>query len=175
MPRHIALLRGINVGGKNKLPMQVLRALLEDLGCTAITTYIQSGNAVFDCSAGKAKTLSTDLAAAIAAELGLQVPVILRTAAQWQVVAKAHPFDADDDAVHVAFLAGQPTAAQVKNLDPNRSPGDAFAVRGREVYMHCPNGFARSKLTNAWLDKSLETISTSRNWQTVQKLAEMVG
>lgn len=99
----------------------------------------------------------------------------MRTAAQWRQVAEGHPFDAEDDTVHVAFLADKPTAAKVKALDPDRSPGDTFEVRGREVYMHFSNGVARSKLTNAWLDKGLDTISTSRNWRTVQKLLEMAG
>lgn len=173
MARHIALLRGINVGGKNKLPMKTLRALLEGLGCADVATYIQSGNAVFDGSATLAKALPEKLAQAIDRELGLSVPVVLRSAAQWHEVAAGYPFDAEDDAVHVAFLADKPTAARVRGLDPDRSPGDSFEVVGREVFLHCPNGVARSKLTNAWLDRALGTVSTSRNWRTVQKLAEM--
>ena len=72
-------------------------------------------------------------------------------------------------------MPGKPSAAQVHSLDPDRSPPDRFEVRGRDVYVDCPNGVARSKLTNAWFDSKLSTISTGRNWATVLKLAEMVG
>lgn len=173
MARHIALLRGINVGGRNLLPMQDLRALLERLGCTEVATYIQSGNAVFDCAPSTAKTLPNRLTQAIVEATGFDVPVVLRTAAQWRRVAAEHPFDGKDDAVHVAFLRDKPPAAKVTALDPDRSPGDRFEVRGREVFLHCPDGVARSKLTNSWIDRSLDTVSTTRNWRTVQTLDRM--
>lgn len=97
MPRHIALLRGSNVGGKNKLPMN-LRELLDGLGCTQIATYIHSGNAAFDLSSAAAKVLPEQLSAAIVDGFGLKVPVVLRTAVQWRAIAEAHPFDAEESA-----------------------------------------------------------------------------
>ncbi len=175
---HIALLRGINVGGKNKLPMKTLVNLLEALGCTDVRTYIQSGNAVFSASPATAKKLPRQLAAAIDAKLGLRVPVLVREGAAFCRSMKKHPLakkDSEDKHLHVMFLADRPTPAQVKKLDPNRSPGDTFRVVGQDLFVLCPNGVARSKLTNAWLDKALDTKSTARNWRTVQKLVALAS
>jgi len=173
---HVALLRGINLGGKNKLPMRELAAMFDDAGCGEVRTYIQSGNVVFDATARVAKTIPVAVAAAIRARFKLEVPVLVRTAAEMEAVVRDNPFlarGADVDTLHVMFLAGEPSAAQVAALDPARSPGDSFEVRGREVYLALPNGVARSKLTNAWFDSKLGTISTGRNWRTVQKLLEL--
>lgn len=79
----------------------------------------------------------------------------------------------DPKHLQVAFLADVPKPARVETLDPNRSPGDAFVVRGRDVFLHLPNGVARTKITNAWLDARLETTSTLRNWRTILTLLEM--
>lgn len=176
--RHVALLRGINVGGKNKLPMKDLMALVTELGATEVKTYIQSGNVVFSASATLARGMSTVLADAIEAQLGLTVPVVVRTAAQMQAVVEGNPFLAaglDPKTLHVGFLASKPSKAKVAALDPERSPPDAFEVRGQEIFLHFPNGVARTKLTNAYLDRTLGTTSTVRNWKTVNKLHEMLG
>jgi len=173
---HVALLRGVNVGGKNKLPMKQLIAIFGDLGCDGAQSYIQSGNVVFRAPAALAGRIPALLSAAIADQLGLSVPVVTRTVAELRAVATGNPFleaGADPATVHVAFLADRPAAAKVAALDPNRSPGDAVVVRGRDIYMHLPNGVGRSKLTNAYFDSKLATISTGRNWQTVLTLLEM--
>jgi uncharacterized protein (DUF1697 family) len=91
---------------------------------------------------------------------------------------RGNPFleaGADIGTLHVAILADAPAAAKVKALDPDRSPPDAFAVRGREIYLQCPNGYGRTKLTNAYFDSKLATTSTVRNWRTVLKLVELAG
>jgi len=172
----VALLRGINVGGKNKLPMKDLVALFESAGCIDVRHYIQSGNLVFGAAAALAKRLPTVLPTAIERNFGLNVPVVVRSRDELRTVAKAHPLvDAGVDALHVVFLADAPSPAAVASLDPNRSPPDAFVVRGREIYVACPNGAGNTKLTNAYFDSKLETVSTMRNWRTVQKLVEMCG
>ncbi|MFN7134888.1 MAG: DUF1697 domain-containing protein, partial [Myxococcales bacterium] len=81
---------------------------------------------------------------------------------------------AAEDSLHVVFLADAPSPTKLATLDPARSPPDRFEVRGRDIYLHCPNGFARTKLTNAWFDARLGTVSTVRNWKTVQKLLTLV-
>ena len=175
--RYIALLRGINVGGKNKLPMPTLREIFSDHGCREVETYIQSGNVLFDASASLAKTLAGKVAQAIEAQLSLSVPVIIRSAKQFQAVARQHPLAAPgltETMLHVMFLADKPKPAAIRNLDPNRSPGDTFEVVGQEIYIASPNGVAGSKLTNAYIDKTLSTVSTARNWKTVQKLSQMI-
>jgi uncharacterized protein (DUF1697 family) len=173
---HVALLRGVNMGGHNRLPMQDFAALLDAAGCRDVRTYIQSGNAVFRAAPALATRLPGTLTAALLERFGLRVPVVLRSAAELRAVVAGNPFAreaAEPTRVHVAFLADAPAAARVARLDPERSPPDRFAVRGREVYLHLPNGAARSKLTTDYLDRTLATTSTGRNWRTVLKLLDL--
>jgi uncharacterized protein (DUF1697 family) len=174
----VALLRGINVGGKNRLPMRELSRMFGDAGCREVRTYIQSGNVVFEAPAKVVKRLSGVIADRIEAELGLRVPVVLRSAEELAAVLEANPFldrAAEEKQLHVMFLADHPAPGRVAALDPARSPPDEYAVVGRDVFLLCPNGMARSKLTNAWLDRALGTVSTSRNWRTVKKLHAMAS
>ena len=175
-PTHLALLRGINLGGKNKLPMKDLVALFVAAGCDNVRTYIQSGNVIFDAPPSLAADLPDRIAAEIAHRFGVRSPVILRTADQLKDVAN-NPFLASGAAVeklHVMFLATRPDPKRVAALDPDRSPPDEFAVRNQEIYLHLPNGAARSKLTNAYFDAKLATTSTARNWRTVTMLLELI-
>lgn len=176
--RHVALLRGINVGGHNRVPMATLRELFVDAGAAAVTTYIQSGNVVFEAPAKRAGPIATQVRAAIARELGLEIPLVVRSAKAIAGVARAHPFAelvAEPKYLMVAFLDATPSAAKVAGLDPTRSSVDRFEVRGPDVYLAFPNGSGRSKLDPAWLDRSLGVVSTWRNWLTVQKLAALSG
>ena len=176
--RHVALLRGINVGGKNKVPMKDLVAMFEAAGCTDVRHYIQSGNVVFTASAPTAERVPAAVTRVLQKQLGVTAPVLLRSAAELARAARSNPFLAEGAApetVHLAFLADAPAPAAVRALDPQRSPGDRFAVRGRDVYLHLPHGVARTKLTNAWLDAQLKTVSTVRNWRTVEALLVMLG
>jgi uncharacterized protein (DUF1697 family) len=169
-----ALLRGINVGGRHRMPMAELRALLVAEGCTGVRTLIQSGNALFHAE-GERAALSARLAAAIAARFGFPVPVVLLDPGDFADARSRHPFLDGEGApgtLSVGFLADIPTRAQVAALDPDRSPGDRFAVQGRRVYLHCPRGFARTRLTTAWFDRGLGTTLTVRNWKTLGRLAD---
>ena len=175
---YVALLRGVNVGGRNKLPMRELAAMFVEAGCEDVRTYIQSGNVVFRADPSVADGLTARITAAVAAGRGYQIPVAIRTAADLAGVVHGNPFlaaGADPSKLHVGFLAETPDPARVATLDPDRSPPDAFEVRGSEVYLHFPNGVARSKLTNVYFDRTLGTVSTVRNWRTVCKLQEMAG
>ena len=175
---NIALLRGINVGGKNRLPMKDLAAMFVDAGCEDVRTYIQSGNVVFRTEPTRGEDISSLISASILSRFGYQVHVVARRARELEAIVQANPFvegGAETDKLHVAFLADPPDAEHVEALDPNRSPPDEFAVRGREIYLHCPNGLARSKLTNSYFDSRLSTISTMRNWKTVRKLLELAA
>ena len=170
MPIYVALLRGVNVGGARKLPMAELRALVESLGCTRVSTYIQSGNVVF--SAGKPVAPAT-LEVAIADRFGLDVAVMLRTPAQLEHVLEANPFpDADRSRLHVGFMAKRPNTATVAGLEADRFVPDEFAVEGAEVYLHLPAGMGRTKLPD-YLVRRLAVPVTVRNWNTVGKLAEL--
>jgi uncharacterized protein (DUF1697 family) len=172
----VALLRGVNVGGKNLLPMKDLTCLFENAGCAGVKTYIQSGNVIFNVSQAKADKLPVRIAKSIVDRFGYRTPVILRRAEELGETIRNNPFlqaGASENFLHVMFLASQPDAAAIAALDPLRSPPDAFGARGREIYLQCPNGAGSTKLTNAWFDSKLTTISTGRNWRTVLKLFEL--
>jgi len=178
MTAHVALLRGINVGGKNLLAMKALVAMFEDAGCTDVSTYIQSGNVVFRAPPRRVPTLAAAITRRIAAATGVQIPVLLRSHAELATGVRANPFlgrDPPPTALHVVFLAGRPTATAVAALDPTRSPPDEYAVVGREIYLRCPDGVGRSKLTTAYFDRALATISSGRNWRTVTTLLDLAA
>jgi uncharacterized protein (DUF1697 family) len=174
---HVALLRGINVGGKNMLAMKELAQMFSAAGCTGVRTYIQSGNVIFE-TPGAADKIADVITAKIEKRFGYRIPMVFRTSAQLNKTIRDNPFlvaGADEKALHVYFLAGTPNAAGMATLDPARSAPDAFQVRGQEIYLHLPNGMARTKLTNAYFDSKLSTTCTARNWATVLKLSEMMG
>jgi uncharacterized protein (DUF1697 family) len=175
---YVAFLRGINVGGKHKLPMKELVQIFAEAGCANVRNYIQSGNVVFTAPAKVVKKLPEVIAAKIEQRYGFSVPVVLRSRDELAQAARNNPFlkaGLHETSFHVYFLADQPGADAVKSLDPQRSAPDAFHVSGREVYLHLPNGMARTKLTNAYFDAKLATVCTARNWATVLKLLEMMS
>jgi uncharacterized protein (DUF1697 family) len=174
---YVALLRGINLGARNKIAMQDLRALFESLGAEEVSTYVQSGNVVFKSSAA-AHGLVEQIEAAIRRDLGLEVTALVRTGAQMAKVASQNPFArgkrrAPPTALHVTFLAGKPDGASVRTLDTSRAGDDELRVVGQEIYLHTPNGYGRSKLSNAFFEKQLGVAATTRNWKTVTALAEL--
>ena len=172
----IAMLRGINVGGKNRLPMTDLAAMFEDAGCAKVQTYIQSGNVLFRSDPALAESMPDLVSSAVFSRFGFHVPITTRTTQELEVIVRSNPFleaGADPDKLHVVFLAVRPDKASFKSLDPERSPGDEFATAGRHVYLHCPNSLARTRLTNSYFDSRLSTTSTTRNWRTTVKLLEM--
>lgn len=175
---HVALLRGINVGGKNRLLMKDLSALFVEAGCEDVRTYIQSGNVVFRTDPDLACLVPDRIAATIAARFGFRVPVLTRTRAEFAAIVRENPFlrrGADPEKLHVGFLAARPESTDVDSLDPDRSPPDEFAVPGREVFFHCPLGLARTKFTTRYFESKLSTTMTVRNWRTVLRLHEMTG
>ena len=175
---HVALLRGINVGGKNRLLMKDLSAMFNNAGCGDVRTYIQSGNVVFRAGPALAGCVPGLIQEAVAARLGRRVPVLIRAADEFAAVVRKNPFlqtGADIGQLHVGFLADRPEAAAVDALDPDRSAPDEFAVAGREVYFYCPDGLARTKLTAQYFESKLSTTMTVRNWRTVLKLEAMAG
>ncbi len=174
--RHAAFLRGINVGGKHKLPMADLRAMFEAHGAADVASYVQSGNVAFDASAKEAKRIAQAVADDIEATFGFAAPIVLRTARELAAAAEASPFvvdGADPKTLAIGFLSARPRPAAVKALDPDRSPGDSFEIIGREVHLWLPNGAARSKLTNAWFDTQLGVVTTVRNWRTVNAMIDL--
>jgi uncharacterized protein (DUF1697 family) len=175
--KYVALLRGINVGGKHILPMKQLAEIFADAECGDVRTYIQSGNVIFQAPRTGAEGLSERVARAIQESFGFPVPVILRSSAQLAEVVRSNPFLRAGEAektLYIYFLADRPAASAVKGLDSERFLPDAYKVIDQHIYLHLPNGMGRSKLTNAYFDSKLSTVSTARNWATVLKLSAMV-
>ena len=175
MPKHVALLRGINVGAHRRIAMPDLRDVLEAAGYEDVVTLLQSGNVAFKAK-GSAKALEPALEKLIDKELGVDPLVVVRTHAQLSAVIEANPFpDAADHPklFQVSFLSAKPKAAVVKELEGADWGSDSVAFRGREVYADHPNGMQKSKLARALTDKRLGVTATARNWNTVVKLHEL--
>ena len=173
---HVALLRGINVGGHHKVPMAELRALFEQLGYTDVATYVQSGNVLFTGETHDEPTTVRGIRAALLDRFGFDIPVLVRSTGELAAVAARHPYAAvqpDEAKLHVFFLAGEPALEAIADLDPARFAPDEFTVEGRHLYAHYPNGAGRSKLTNDPVERALGTTATARNWRTVTKLLEL--
>jgi uncharacterized protein (DUF1697 family) len=169
----VALLRGINVGGSHKLPMADLRAVFADAGHRDVTTYIQSGNVVFTHAGRSAVALQKDLEQRIAAATGFAVPVVLRTARELAAVVAANPFPrATPTTLHVVFLGAAPEPGAMNGIDADAFAPERFARRGRDLYLHLPDGMGRAALPRA-LDRVAP--GTARNWRTVTTLAEMAA
>jgi uncharacterized protein (DUF1697 family) len=174
---YVALLRGINLGARNKVAMPDLRALFGALGAQDVSTYVQSGNVVFKSPEGPAE-LRAAAEEHIKRDLGLDVTVLLRTRTELAAIVADNPFARDErepTTLHVTFLAEAPDAERARELDPTASDPDEFRIVGRDVYLHCPNGYGRSKLSNAFFERRLGVAATTRNWRTVTTLAELSG
>lgn len=174
---HVVLLRGVNVGGANRLPMADLRAALGDAGFSDAQTYLQSGNVVVT---GRDPVPATGLAEAvrscIAEHFALDIAVVVRSAAEMDAVVTANPFAALQGAtpaqLHVGFLDRAPGAEAAASVDPDRAPPDRLALHGQELYAYCPNGLGRSKVFNG-IERLLGAVVTVRNWNTVRRLRDM--
>lgn len=178
MTAYVALLRAVNVGGTNLVPMAPLREALTGVGLEDVATVLQSGNVIFRSPASAAAATKL-VAGAIEEAFGLEIGVVLRSGSQLAAVAGANPFfdgepGRDPKSLHVAFLAARPSAVAAAKLDPDRSPPDAFAIRGSEVYLSYPTGSGRSRLTLDYLERTLGVTGTARNWRTVRRLADLV-
>ena len=177
MKTYIALLRGINVGGKGILPMKELVAILESLGCRNVKTYIQSGNAVFESSETDTPQLAKDITAKIAKKRGFTPHVLVLDVTAFKQAVDGNPFPeaaAEPQTLHVFFLDSKPARAALKSLAEIKSDSERIELRGSVFYLHAPDGIGRSKLA-ANVERHLAARATSRNWRTVCKILEMAN
>jgi uncharacterized protein (DUF1697 family) len=175
----VALIRGINVGGAARLPMATLRSVAGRVGLDDVVTYVQSGNLVFGTEHDPAPVADL-LHRALLAETGLDLGVVIRTACEWAAVVEANPFpDATGDGtkLHVTFLRERRSDSAFAGIDATRFAPERFAVVGREIYMSLPEGLGRSALAPVLSRAGAAdgNVATTRNWNTVLKLAEMVS
>lgn len=167
---YIAILRGINVSGSKKLPMAELRILLAKLGFQKVQTYIQSGNVVFTSDEKNQEKLEEHISEAIKKQYNYDVPVLVKTIAQWKTAVANNPFTEEDISKQaITFLATAPKETTIE-ID---SKDDKFEIINSEVYLYCPSGFARTKLNNNFFERKLKTQATTRNWKTIYKLLEI--
>jgi uncharacterized protein (DUF1697 family) len=169
----VALLRAVNVGGRNVVPMAGLRRALEEAGCTGVTTYIQSGNVVFRRKASDREALARELEALVQETFGVASVVVLRTFAELRKVATAEPFGAGNENTHVVFLVRKPAPQGVRALAALDVEPERAKVVGSDVYVDYPNGLGRAKLTGSLLERQIGVPGTARNWKTVTRLAEL--
>lgn len=178
--RHVALLRGINVGGNTKVPMTELKELFSSLDFENVTTYINSGNVGFDVNDDEAlrtgSKLVTYIEQAIESHFKLPIQVMVREQKAIENILKNNPFDGEFEShkeMHVLFMKDEMPADKETQLLEKQTPDERFAVLGREIYCHLRFGVADSLLGKGFIEKKLKVPVTARNWRTVQKLAEL--
>jgi uncharacterized protein (DUF1697 family) len=179
MPAYIAMLRGINVSGQKIIKMESLRASLASLGFEDVKTYIQSGNIVFKTVKTAPVDLSRRIARKILDDFSFEVPVLVKTAAELAGVLKANPLlkrsGIDESKLHITFLSAAAPKEAVAFLTTLAGKSELFTVGGREIYLHCPDGYGNTKLSNTTIEKKLSVQATTRNWKTVNILHAMAG
>ncbi len=177
MPRYVALLRSVNVAGHGRIAMDELRAAFDALGYTDVSTYIQTGNVLFTASSKSEPTLANAIEQRLAEDFGDAPAVLLRSVPELVRVGRSSPYakaGADPGRHHVTFLATAPSAAALDALTLPPSGRDELVVKGKEVYVHTPDGYAHTKYTGTFLERRLGVVSTTRNWNTVTKLCALV-
>jgi len=176
--KYISILRGINVSGQKKIKMLELKLLYESLGFQNVVTYIQSGNVIFDAKEKNKTDLKTNIEDAIDKKYKFHVPVEIRTKREFENIIKNSPFGSVDlveegTKVLVTFLCAKPNKNKVSNILKYVVSPEKLVVKGKEVYLYCPNGYGKSKLSNTFLEKKLGVEATTRNWKSVLKLFEL--
>jgi uncharacterized protein (DUF1697 family) len=177
MARHVVLLRGINIGPRNRVPMPALREALEEAGFTDVQTYLQSGNVVVE-SRAKPETVRKKVEELIEQRFGLEIAVVVRTRAELAAVVRRNPHAkvaTNPKTYQVTFLEQKLPAKTVRELEQAAVDDERVVVSGREVYAWHPQTIARSKLWSKLAGKSLGVTATSRNWTTVEALLELAG
>lgn len=169
----IAVLRGINVGGKRKILMLDLRGLFETLGFKDVKTYIQSGNVIFK-SDKQNDILVSEIKTSIKTNFNLDVPVIIKSLQDLEQIVANNPFsitkEEDIGKLHLTFLSEKPTEEKLKLIESYNSNSDKFRIKGKNVFIWCNGKYHQSKLTNNFFEKKLAVEATTRNWKTVLKL-----
>ena len=174
--KYVAFLRGINVGGKNKLPMEILRKVCAAQGFTNVKTYINSGNVIFETAKIDDKKLAAKIESAIENEFGLQIKVIVRTIEEIAAIVKNNPFAGqfeNDKDVHVFFLDEELSSEKRDILLSNNNENEKFAVQNREIFCLLRVSVLDSLIGKDYIGKKLKVSATARNWRTVHKVLDI--
>jgi len=176
--KYISILRGINVSGQKKIKMADLKALYEGLGFTNVITYIQSGNVIFESDNSDMEHAISRIEKAIEEKYKFHVPVDIRTNQEMEKIINDCPYEEaaieeNSSIILVTFLVSVPSAARIADIKKEVVHPERLTVHGREVYLYCPNGYGKSKLSTTFLENRLGVRATTRNWKSVQKLYEL--
>lgn len=180
MKNYIALFRGINVGGHNRLLMKELRSLMNNLGYQNVNTYIQSGNVAFQAEETNIQQLSDDMSAEIEKNYGFKPHILVLTLQELKGAVESNPFpeaESDPKLLHLYFLISEPQYPDLEALEDIKTEGERFELKNNVFYLHAPDGIGRSKLAGMLAGRSEKVFGcpvTGRNWRTVQKVMEMV-
>jgi len=177
MANYIALLRGINVSGQNTIRMTELQNSLSALGYTDVQTYLQSGNVVFSAAKSDESKLAATIQKRITQDFGHDVPVLVLSAKELDVIANSNPLwpasGADGKLFHSTFLFHEVAAASFQMLKLPAAEGEGAVLVGKVVFLHCPHGYGKTKLNNSYFERVLKVQATTRNWRTVLALQAM--
>jgi uncharacterized protein (DUF1697 family) len=177
MPTHVAMLRGINVGQGKIVKMERLRSSFEALGFDSVRTYVQSGNVVFESEQKSATGLSKKIEEKIQRDFGFTASVLVKSSKEIAQIVGNNPLvkekGIDHSKLHVTFLSDAPPKTAVKLLEPLARGSELVRILSREIYLYCPDGYGRTKLSNNAIEKKLSVVATTRNWRTVNALLEM--
>lgn len=175
---YIALFRGINVGSKNKILMKELKRIFEELGFENPQTYIQSGNVIFGSAEKNVAQLKSSIEAAVWRALQVDISVFVIKESDLERILKGNPFpyygETDTAKIHVTFIEPMATEAAIAKIDPALYAPDRFYFEPDVVYIHCPNGYGKTKLNNGFFERKLKCNATTRNWNTIINLMQRV-
>ena len=177
MQPYIAMLRGINVSGQKKIKMADFKKHLQQLNFKDVQTYIQSGNAVFKNKKSTPKALEEKIAKKILDEYGFEVSVIVKNPEELRNVLKNNPFvkDKDLNRLYVTFLSDEPKQDNLKKLKGIDQGPEEYVLKGKIIYGYAPHGYGKAKMSNNFFENKLKVTATTRNWKTVNKLADMAN
>jgi uncharacterized protein (DUF1697 family) len=174
---YIAMLRGINVGGKRIIKMEVLKKIFSDLEFQNIQTYIQSGNIIFQSKSTKIDELQEKISSEILKTLFFEVPVIVKDKREFDEIILNNPFLKDktkkEEYFHISFLSKRPNIQFIEQLKIGVNQTEEFQIINQAIYLFCPNGYSNSKLTNGFIENKLGVIATTRNWKTVIRIQNL--
>lgn len=174
---YITLLRGINVGSHHIIKMAELKAWLKELGFENISTYIQSGNIVFQTNETVTTLLSQNIQKIIQDKSTFTIPTLTFTKEEWDQSIHNFPWKNDSSKkelfLHFTFLKDEPNPELIQNIDPSIFVPDEFHIHQKTVYLYCPTSYGKTKLSNSFLEKKLKVEATTRNWKTVHELDRM--
>ncbi len=177
METYISILRGVNVGGQAQIKMDALRKSYEKLQLNNVTTYIQSGNVIFDAVENDPRTIENKISSQIEADFGVQVPVIVLTSESLKKIIEENPFVKDPGKdmafLHVTFLAEIPKPYDRESIEDKKQGDEEIRFSEKAIYLYCPHGYGRTKLNNNFLEKKLKVGATTRNWKTTLELARL--